>query len=106
MQAVELNKEYNPSSMVSEIAEFNGLDFLTVPQQPASSSQNKYLDLSNSVSQPFVIADVSPCSPEFNARQRSDSCVSDKMLDLWKVMKDENDNDDDDDDDDDDDIYR
>ncbi|KAG7722459.1 hypothetical protein KL949_000487 [Ogataea haglerorum] len=80
MEAVELMKSVNSS--LNESQDIKMEDFLPPSTGP---TQNKYLDLSNSVSAPFVIEGVSPCSPEFGGekRGRSDSDVSEvsmKML--------------------------
>ncbi|KAG7883958.1 hypothetical protein KL938_002543 [Ogataea parapolymorpha] len=80
MEAVELMKSVNSS--LSESQDVKMEEFLPASTRP---TQNRYLDLSNSVSAPFVIQGVSPCSPEFGGekRERSDSDVSEfsmKML--------------------------
>ncbi|KAG7814004.1 hypothetical protein KL921_000278 [Ogataea angusta] len=80
MEAVELMKSVNSSLNESQDVKFE--EFLPLSTGP---TQNKYLDLSNSVSAPFVIKGVSPCSPGFGGeqRERSDSNVSEvsmKML--------------------------
>ncbi|KAH3660036.1 hypothetical protein OGAPHI_007241 [Ogataea philodendri] len=74
MEAVELLPSVNSSILEAE--RINNKDQQRSQQE---ATHNNYLELSNTVSEPFVINGVSPCSPEFGGeRERRNSDVSER----------------------------
>ncbi|GME68240.1 unnamed protein product [[Candida] boidinii] len=51
----------------------SSVDSQQLPTRRLSSADSNFLVLSNTISPPFIIPDISPVSPEFKAKSRNSS---------------------------------